>query len=218
MGIQRRCGISIPNYTPGEEIFNSISHGLGALLGAAGLALMAVRAHGALAVSSAALFGAAMILLYTMSCVYHALPPTLIAKKVLRVLDHCNVYLLVFGTYIPVALLGVGGAKGWVLFGTVGFLTLLGIVLTAVDLERFRVASVLCHLLSGWSILLGIPDLLRTMGRDGLLYLILGGILYSVGAALYAAGAKKRYRHSVFHVFCLLGTFCHFWAIYRVLL
>jgi len=126
MEMRKQRFISIPDYTLGEELFNSISHGLGALLGAAALALMMVRARGALKVTAAALFGASMILLYTMSCVYHALSADLPAKKVLRVLDHCNVFLLVFGTYIPVALLGINGKPGWILFGVVGFAIMVG--------------------------------------------------------------------------------------------
>lgn len=218
MEMRKQRFISIPDYTLGEELFNSISHGLGALLGAAALALMMVRARGALKMTAAALFGASMILLYTMSCVYHALSADLPAKKVLRVLDHCNVFLLVFGTYIPVALLGISGKPGWILFGVVGFFTVLGVVLTAVNLERFKVAAVLCHLFNGWSILFGLSGLVQNMGREGILFLVLGGLMYSVGAALYAIGKKKRYGHSVFHFFCLAGTFFHFWAVYRFLL
>ena len=149
--------LSIPPYTLGEELWNAISHGIGALLAVAALVLMLVRARGALAVTAAALFGASLILLYAMSCLYHALSPRTEGKKVLRVLDHCNVFLLVFGTYIPVALLGVPGARGWTLFGAVALFTVLGVVFTAVDLERFQAAAVLCELLSGWSILIGFP-------------------------------------------------------------
>lgn len=210
--------ISIPPYTVGEEISNAVSHGLGALLSAAALVLLVVRACGALAVTTAALFGSAMILLYTMSCVYHALPPRLTGKKVLRILDHCSVFLLVFGTYIPAALLGVGGARGWTLFGLVAFFSLLGIVLTAADLERFQTAAVLCQLFSGWSILIGVRELLSAMGPQGLAWMIAGGLMYTVGAVLYGIGKSRRYCHSVFHVFCLLGSFCHFWAIYQYLL
>ena len=215
---KKRRIITLPDYTLGEEIFNAVSHGIGALLGIAGLVLMLVRAKGALATVTVALFGASMILLYTMSCLYHALSPRVAGKKVLRVLDHCNVFLLVFGTYIPVALLGVGGAAGWALFGMVAFFTVLGVVLTAVDLERYKVAAVLCELCCGWSILIGIPGMLRTMGVQGLVFAVLGGLMYSVGAVLYARGAKKRWRHSVFHIFCLLGTFFQFWSIYQYLL
>ena len=218
MSIAVKRSIKIPHYTLGEEIFNAISHGIGGALGIAALVLMLLRAKGALALSAAALFGAALVLLYTMSCLYHALSPRVAGKKVLRVLDHCNVFLLVFGTYVPVSLLGVGGAAGWTLFGVVAFFTVLGVALTAIDLERFQAAAVLCELGSGWSILLGLGALLRSMGARGLLCLILGGVLYSIGAVLYALGAKKRWRHSVFHVFCLLGTFFHFWSVYQYLL
>ena len=217
MGKQMRA-ISIPSYSMGEEISNAVSHGFGAILSAAALVLMLVRARGALAVTAAALFGSVMILLYTMSCLYHALPPSLSGKRVLRVLDHCNVFLLVFGTYIPASLLGVCGVRGWVLFSVVAFLTLLGIVFTVIDMKRFQTAAVICQLLSGWSILIGASDLLNTAGVQGFVWMIAGGVLYSIGAILYGMGKRRMYFHSVFHVFCLLGTFCHFWAIYQFIL
>ena len=217
MGKQMRA-ISIPSYSMGEEISNAVSHGFGAILSAAALVLMLVRARGALAVTAVALFGSVMILLYTMSCLYHALPPSLSGKRVLRVLDHCNVFLLVFGTYIPASLLGVCGVRGWVLFSVVAFLTLLGIVFTVINMERFQTAAVICQLLSGWSILIGASDLLNTAGVQGFVWMIAGGVLYSIGAILYGMGKRRMYYHSVFHVFCLLGTFCHFWAIYQFIL
>ena len=210
--------VSIPDYTMGEEIFNAISHGLGALLGVAALVLMVIKAHGVLPETAVSLFGVAIVQLYTISCVYHALPPQLTGKKVMRVIDHCNVYLLVLGTYLPVALLGVGGRVGWLLLCTVFVFSILGILVTAIDVDRYQVISAICHLLSGWSILLGIPSLLHSMGLRGMVVLILGGVMYSIGAILYGLGKTKRYRHCVFHVFCLLGTFCHFWAIYKYLL
>ncbi len=210
--------VGIPSYSMGEEISNAVSHGLGAILSVAALVLMLVRARGAMAVTTAALFGSAMVLLYTVSCLYHALPPHLFGKKVLRVLDHCNVFLLVFGTYIPVALLGVTGTRGWTLFGLVAFFTLLGIVFTAVDLDRFQLAAVLCQLLSGWSILIGVSALLQAVGAQGLAWMLAGGVMYTVGAVLYGVGKHKKYYHSVFHIFCLLGSLCHFWAIYQYLL
>lgn len=210
--------VRIPSYTLGEELFNSISHGIGAMLSIAALVLMTVWAHGAITITSVSLFGSALIILYTISCIYHALSPRLKGKRVLRIIDHCNVFLLVLCTYIPVSLIGVGGALGWVLFGIVCFFAILGIVLTAVNLERFQVPAVICHLVSGWSILIGVPGLLRTMGGKGLFFLILGGVLYSVGAVLYRIGAKKKYGHCVFHIFCLAGSFFHFWCVFRYLL
>ena len=216
--VMQKPAVRIPSYTLGEELFNAISHGIGAVLSIAALVLMTVWAHGAIRITSVSLFGSALIILYTISCIYHALSPRLKGKRVLRIIDHCNVFLLVLCTYIPVSLIGVGGALGWVLFGIVCFFAILGIVLTAVNLERFQVPAVICHLVSGWSILIGVPGLLRTMGGKGLFFLILGGVLYSVGAVLYRIGAKKKYGHCVFHIFCLAGSFFHFWCVFRYLL
>lgn len=210
--------VSLPNYSLGEELFNAISHGLGALLGLAALILMLIKARGAAAIISVSLFGLTMIQLYTISCIYHALSPRLKGKKVLRVIDHCNVYLLVLGTYIPASLLGVGGTKGWILLGLVLAFSTLGITFTAIDVDSYQVVSVICHLLSGWSILFGVRDLLGRVGVPGLTWLVLGGVMYTIGSVLYGLGKRKKYRHCVFHVFCLLGTFCHFWAVYSYLL
>ena len=215
---KRKLNIKIPKYTLGEEIFNSISHGLGALLSVAALVLMIVKADEAKAEVTTALFGSTMIILYTMSCIYHALSSKLEGKKVLRVLDHCNVYLLVFGTYIPVALLGVGGALGWTLFGIVALVTTLGIIFSSISIDKFQVVEVICHLLNGWSILFGIPALLTTMGQKGVIYLVIGGIMYTLGSILYGIGSQKKYMHCIFHVFCLIGTFFHFLAVYICLI
>ncbi len=213
-----RRQIRIPDYTLGEELFNSISHGIGAGLSIAALVLMVVRAQGALAITSVSLFGSAMILLYTISCIYHALSPRLKGKAVLRVIDHCNVFLLVYGTYIPASLLGVGGTAGWVLFGLVGAVTVIGIVLTCVDVDRYSRAAVACHLVNGWSMVFGIPALVATMGLAGVGWVLAGGILYSLGSVLYGLGKKIRWMHSIFHLFCLAATFCQFWGIYTYLL
>ena len=215
---KKKLNIKIPKYSLGEELFNSISHGIGALAAVAYLVLMVIKARGPLAVTTVSLFGSAMIILYTLSCIYHALSPQLEGKKVLRVLDHCNVYLLVFGTYIPVALLGVGGALGWVLFGIVSLVTVLGIVFTSIGIDKFQVVEVICHLINGWSILFGISKLLNSMGNIGVLFLLIGGIVYTIGSILYGLGSKKKYIHSVFHIFCIIGTLFHFFAIYLYLL
>ncbi len=218
--MQNRKGLNIriPLYTLGEEIFHAISHGIGAALSIVALALMMVKAHGLTAQLSAAFFGTSMIILYTVSCVYHSLSRRLEGKKVMRVIDHCDVYLLVWGTYVPVALLGVGGALGWVLFGVTGAFTALGITLTAIHVDRYKVPQVFCHLISGWSILLGLPQLTASVGQTGVLYMLLGGIMYTLGSILYGLGSKVRYMHAVFHLFCLAGTFFHFLVIYTRLL
>ena len=211
--------IRIPHYTLGEEIFNAVSHGLGGLLSIAALVLMVTRAKTPMAVVTTAVFGGSMVILYVMSCIYHALSANLVrGKKVLRVLDHCNVFLLVCGTYIPASLLGVGGALGWVLFGVVCVFCTLGIVFSAIDVDRYVTVSVICHLISGWSILAGLPQLLARAGQAGVFNMIAGGVMYTVGSVLYGIGHKKSYMHCLFHVFCLAGTFFHFWGIYAYLL
>ena len=215
---KKKINIRVPKYTLGEELFNSISHGLGALLAIAALVLMVVKAKRPLAETTVSLFGSTMVILYTLSCIYHALSPSLEGKKVLRVLDHCNVYLLVFGTYIPVALLGVGGPLGWVLFGVVALVTVLGIVLTSIGIDKFQILEVICHLINGWSILFGLSKLSNSIGLNGIILLILGGIIYTVGSILYGIGSKKKYMHSIFHLFCVAGTILHFFTVYLYLL
>ena len=209
--------ISIPNYTLGEELVNSISHGVGALLSIPALILMIIKADTGKEIFLCTIFGTSMILLYTMSCIYHALARNR-GKKVLRVLDHCNVYLLVWGTYIPVTLLAVGGTLGWVLFGIVSTISIVGITFSAINVDKFSVVAVICHLVNGWSILFGVKAIIANVGTKGLLFMLIGGILYSIGSILYGVGSKVKYMHSIFHFFCLFGTLFHFLAIYLYIL
>ena len=212
--------ISIPNYSLQEELINSISHGLAAALSIAGLVLLSIKASsdGALAVTSVTIFGTTMILLYTISCIYHGLSPRCKGKKVMRVIDHCNVFLLVFGTIIPVSLIGIGGAQGWVCFSIVAFITIIGIVASSINIDKVKVIEVICHLINGWGVLIYIKELLNNIGSIGLLFIILGGVMYSLGAIFYGLGSKKKYVHSIFHFFCIFGTLLHFFAIYFYIL
>ncbi len=214
-------GIRIPDYTAGEELLNSLTHGIAALLAAAGLAALLKKSALApsgirtLSVVCACIFGFSMILLYGFSCTYHALPRTSDLKKIFRVLDHCNIFLLVFGSYIPGALLGIGGTFGWILFAIVATVTAIGVTLTLIDMDRYSKATVACHLINGWSIVFGLKPLHAAMGTAGILYIAAGGVVYSIGAILYGIGKKKRYVHSVFHVFCVAATALQFTGIYR---
>ncbi len=212
--------ISIPSYTLIEELVNSISHGIAAAFSIWGLVMLIIKASkvSAMAVTTVTLFGTTMILLYTISCIYHALSPRITGKKVMRVIDHCNVFLLVFGTIIPIALVGMGGVYGWLYFGIVGFVTLLGIIFSAIDVDKNEKIEVVCHLLNGWSALFFVKPLINGVGVTGLILIILGGVMYSVGALLYGLGSKKKYMHSVFHFFCIAGTIFHYLAIYLYVL
>lgn len=212
--------ISVPSYTLCEELVNSISHGVAAAFSIWGLVMLIIKASkvGAMAVTTVTLFGTTMILLYTISCIYHALSSRITGKKVMRVIDHCNVFLLVFGTIIPIALVGMKGICGWIYFGIVGFITLLGIIFSAIDVEKNEKIEVVCHLVNGWSAVLFIKPLIAGVGVTGLVLIILGGVMYSIGALLYGLGSTKKYMHSVFHFFCIFGTIFHYIAIYLYVL
>lgn len=218
--MEKKKRISIPSYTLSEELINSISHGVAAGFSIWGLVMLIIKAShvGAKAVTTVTLFGTTMIILYTISCIYHALSPRLTGKKVMRVIDHCNVFLLVFGTIIPIALVGMGGLYGWLYFGIVGFVTLLGIIFSAIDVDKNEKIEVVCHLVNGWSALFFIKPLLSGVGITGLILIILGGVMYSLGALLYGLGSKMKYMHSVFHFFCIVGSIFHYFAIYLCVL
>lgn len=214
-----RRKISIPEYSLAEELVNAISHGVGASLAIAALVVCIVHSHSALGVISSCLYGAMMIILYVFSCLYHALSPNVRGKKILRVLDHDNVFLMEAGTYMPVALaLLVGNghvALGWVVFGIVWLITILAIVFTSIDVDKFQIIGVICNLALGWGSLLILPVLISLVPASGLLMLILGGATYSLGALWYGIGAKVKWMHSVFHFYVLLASVFHFVFIYN---
>ena len=205
--------ISVPKYTLGEEIMNSITHGIGGGLAIAGLVLLIVFSHSPIAVVSSTIFGSVMIILYVISCIYHALSPKLTGKKVLRVIDHCDVLLMVAGTYTPICLSLLGGFLGWTMFGIVWSVIILAIVFNAIDVDKFNFVTVICCLAVGWAGIFIIKPLINACGMGGLLWLIIGGLVYSIGAVLYCIGKKHRYMHSVFHLFVLGGSICHFFFI-----
>lgn len=212
--------VKIPNYSLSEELINSISHGVAAIFSIVGLIMLVIKAanKGAMAVTTVTLFGTTMIILYTISCIYHALSPKITGKKVMRVIDHCNVFLLVFGTIIPVALVGIEGYLGWLYFSIVALVTLIGIVFSAIDVDKNQKIEVICHLINGWSVTLFSKTLITNIGTTGFLFVVLGGVMYSLGAILYGIGSKKKYMHSVFHFFCIFGTIFHYLAIYLYIL
>lgn len=216
----RKHRIAIPRYTLGEELMNSITHGIGACLGITALVLCIVKSCTPLdgyKLAASIVFGLTATLLYLMSCLYHALKVNR-AKRVFRVIDHCTIFLLIAGTYTPYTLVTLRGATGWVLFGVVWGVGILGIVLNAVSLKRFAKLSVACYIMLGWVVLFASKQLISALDSNGLLLLLWGGIAYTLGAVLYCIGAKKRYFHSVFHFFCLIGTVLHFLSIFLYVL
>ena len=217
---QKPHRISIPKYSLSEELLNAISHGLGALFGIVGTVLCIVKAANTgdpWRIVSGSIFGVTVLLLYLMSCLYHALKVNM-AKRVFRVIDHCTIFLLIAGTYTPFTLVTLRGTIGWVLFGIVWGMAVLGITLNAVNLKKFSKISVACYLVMGWAIIAALQPLAEALAPQGVSLLIWGGIAYTVGAILYGIGAKVKYFHSVFHFFCLAGTVLHFFAIYLYVL
>ncbi len=205
----------LPVYTLSEELINSISHGVGACLSVAALVLCIVQAvvnGNAWGVVSASIYGASLVMLYSMSTLYHAITNRT-ARKVFRVFDHTSIFFLIAGTYTPITLVTLNGALGWTMFGIVWAAAILGIVLNSVNIEKFKKFSMVCYVGMGWAVLIGIKTVYELMPRTGFLFLALGGVLYTVGIIFYAL-KKFRYMHSIWHLFVLAGSIMHFFCIY----
>ena len=213
--------ISIPKYTLGEELINAITHGIGALMGIVMLVLCIVRSVqspvSGYKIVSSIVFGLTVIILYLMSCLYHSLKVKK-AKRVFRVIDHCTIFLLIAGTYTPYTLVSLRDSIGWWVFAIIWATAVLGIVLNAVNLKRFAKLSVALYLVMGWIIIVAYQPMVQAVASPGMALLIWGGVAYTMGAVLYAIGSRKKYFHSVFHFFCLIGTFLHFLSIYHYVL
>ena len=201
-------------YTVGEEIFNSVSHGVGVVLSVAALVLLvlfAVIYSDGLGLFGALVFGISLILLYTMSMTYHIVRNET-AKRILRVFDHCSIFILIAGTYTPYLMGPLRSALGWTIFGIIWGVTILGIILNAINLEKFRILSLICYVLMGWGIVLSIKPLAENLAPGGLWLLVAGGIVYTVGVIFYVM-KKYRYMHSVWHLFVLAGSILHYLSI-----
>lgn len=209
----------LPKYTKGEEVFNMTSHIVGGALGVVATVLCVVFAavhKNVYGVISGAVFGFTMILLYTMSSIYHGLSPKLGAKKVFQILDHCSIFLLIAGSYTPFALCTLrqyNTALGWTIFGVIWAVAILGIVLNSIDLKRYKIFSMICYLIMGWCIICKINVLPQLLTTSGFALLVLGGVVYTIGAVLYGLGKKYKYMHSVFHLFIFAGSLLHFLCI-----
>ncbi len=214
MGRQQR-EVSMMDYTLGEELISAISHGIGAGLAIAACVLCIVKAahDDAWAVVSSSVFGGALIILYLVSTLYHALAKNK-AKRVFRVLDHCSIFFLIAATYTPYLLVSLRGPFGWVLFGIIWGLAILGIVFNAIDVDKYQKLSAVINVLMGWAIVIKLGTLGESIGATGIVFLIVGGGVYTIGAVLYALGDKIRYMHSIWHFFVLAGSICHFFSIY----
>ncbi len=198
----------------GEEIANSVSHGVGLMAAASAIPVLvasAVRRGATASIAGVGVFAATVVLLYLTSTLYHALPRNR-AKRVFRVLDHSAIFLLIAGTYTPFTLGALRGPWGWTLFGLVWGLALAGVVLKALGGARFPRLSMCLYLGMGWLVLIAVKPLWLRIPPAGLLWLLTGGLAYTAGVAFFAV-ARTRYTHFVWHLFVLAGTTCHFIAV-----
>lgn len=208
------------DYTLGEEIFNAVTHGVGALLAIAAIPLCVVQAvtHGAgLLLAAALIYSITMVVEYLMSTLYHAIAVPA-AKRVFKVLDHCGIYLYIAGCYAPYCLVTLINNNGIPLCIFVWVVALAGIVAEAFWVNRPRWISALLYLMQGWAVVVRIPALWTLLDPVGFWLLVVGGICYTIGAVFYTCTKKKKYMHSVFHLWVLAGSIFQFFSIYLFVL
>ncbi|UJH92040.1 hemolysin III family protein [Antarcticibacterium sp. 1MA-6-2] len=202
-------------YPPYEEKLNIITHGFGFGLSILGLILLIVKAarlESSLLLVSFSIFGASMVLLYAASTFYHSATNPKIRYR-LNILDHASIYLLIAGTYTPFALVTLSGWIGWTIFGVVWAMALTGIILKLFYTGRYNLLSTIMYVVMGWIIVFAVKPLISNLDMHGLMWLVAGGLSYTVGAGFFLLD-KVRYNHAIFHLFVLLGSFCHFISIY----
>ena len=208
----------LPDYSRGEELMNTVTHIVGGALGVAALTLCVVFAalrHNVYGVVGSAIYGTSLIALYTVSSVYHGLKPGM-GKKVMQIVDHCTIYFLIAGTYTVIVLSAIRPrypVLGWGLFAFEWAMAALATALTAIDLKKYNVISMICYIGLGWAIIPFARQALEVLTLPGFLFLLLGGIAYTIGAVLYGIGSRKKWMHSVFHIFVVLGSVLQFFAV-----
>jgi hemolysin III len=202
-------------YSPIEEKINTISHAIGFILSIVALVLLVTHAnlHGNVwHIVSFSIFGASLIILYAASTLYHSAKKSKLRNR-LKIIDHASIYVLIAGTYTPFTLVTLKGTIGWVIFGTSWGLALTGIILKLFFTGRYNLISTILYVLMGWVIVFVIKPLINNLPLEGLLWLFAGGISYTIGAILYSI-KKIKFNHAIFHMFVLMGSFCHFMSVF----
>jgi hemolysin III len=210
----KRSSVPLPFQTPGEEIANSVIHGVGALLSVAALVLLVLKARDAWEVASYAVYGSTLILLFSASTLYHAIVPER-AKRVFQVFDHGAIYLLIAGTYTPFCLGPLRGPWGWTIFGVEWVLAATGIALYAAGVKALKKIEVAVYILMGWAVVAGWFPLVQALPRSSLYLMVAGGIFYTMGTYWYRQKIKRG-AHVVWHAFVFAGALAHFWAVWAL--
>jgi len=198
-----------------EEKINALTHIISAILAAVGLILLVIKVSdmGALAIVSAALYGGSMVLLYAASSTYHLVKNGTVAKVFLQKFDHASIFLLITGTYIPGCWISMGGVVGWIVFSVVAACGIVGITLNCIDVKKFSKICLVLYIVAGWTIAAALYPYYKAIGGMGILFLVLGGLLYTGGIFFYKK-KKTPYMHAVWHVFVTLGSVMHFIMVY----
>ena len=208
----------LPNYSTGEEIMNTVTHIVGGAMGVEALTMcvmLAVQNRNIYGVIGSSIYGFCMIALYSVSSVYHGLRPG-VGKKVMQVIDHCTIYFLICGTYTVIALSAIRPIYpklGWLLLGFEWIMAIIATVLTAIDLKQYRVFSMICYIGMGWAIIPFAKVVMQVLTKPGFYLLLAGGIAYTIGSILYGLGKHKKWMHSVFHIFVILGAVLQFFCV-----
>ena len=206
------------DYTKGEEIFNMVTHIVGAAIAIAITVLCIVMGachHNPWAVVTASIYGSAMIVMFTVSSIYHGLHKNM-GKQVMRVVDHCDIYFLIAGTYPPIVLVALRPTYpvfAWVIFGIEWGCCFFAATLKAIDVDRYNIFTFILYVTMGWAIIFAVKPVIEVMTWNGFLWILLGGLSFTFGAVLYALGSKVRYFHSVFHIFVIFGCLLQFFGI-----
>ena len=206
-------------YSPIEEKINITSHAIGFILSIVALVLLFTHAnrHGDVwHVVSFNIFGASLIVLYAASTFYHSAKKPELRRR-LRILDHASIYVLIAGTYTPFALVTLNGQIGFTIFGTSWGLALTGIILKLFFTGKYKLISTLMYVFMGWIIVFAIKPLINNLSSDGLLWLVAGGMAYTIGAILYSI-KKIKFNHAIFHMLVLIGSVCHFVSVFLYVL
>jgi hemolysin III len=205
----------LKHYSPAEEMTNILSHALGLVLSMVALVLMVIRASqngNMLQLVSVSIFGVSLIALYASSTLYHSAREASLRTR-LRIIDHATIYVLIAGTYTPLTLIALGGPVGWVIFSVAWAMAFTGISLKVFFTGKFDLVSTMMYIFMGWIIVFAIKPLMDNMSSEGLFWLFAGGVAYTTGAIIYSI-RKIPFNHAIFHLFVLLGSFCHFVSVY----
>lgn len=212
--------ITIPKYTLSEELINAISHGIGAFFSIVLLVLCIIKSKNAYAVVSSVIYGLTSFILYLNSCLYHSFKVNK-AKKVYRIIDHCSIYLLIAGTYTPYALVALreyNPVMGWSLFAVIWICAIIGLIITAVDMIKFKALGMILYLVMGWMIIFNFKGVVNAIHPESLKLMLAAGIIYTAGTIFYGLGRKIKYMHGIFHLFVLAASALFFFSIYLYVL